>query len=255
MIKHPEEDNEAFLSRWSRRKRTGEGDAQGDTNLETQGMPEAEPELPLNTVIPAPAPGKMSTRVEADRILEKSRKESQPDEALTDEDMPDVETLNENSDYTGFMSPGVSEGLRKLALRRLFSGAGFNITDGLDDYDDDFTKFEPLGDLITSDMKHRQEVEEQKRLAKLEQEEAERLAAEEERSQEGVDDKSIEEVEDEPKEELTSDEVGGELPSDGPEQSLMDQNNSVSQIDEGTETEDHSLDPSTTTKAPQTKQS
>ena len=51
------------------------------------------------------------------------------------------------------MSPGVSAPLRKSALRKLFSATGFNIRDGLDDYDDDFTNFAPLGDIVTSDMK------------------------------------------------------------------------------------------------------
>ena len=84
---------------------------------------------------------------------------------LTDADMPDLDTLDENSDYSGFLSPGVSDRLRKLALRKLFSSAGFNIRDGLDDYDDDFTRFTPLGDMVTADMKHRAEVAERRRRA------------------------------------------------------------------------------------------
>lgn len=83
---------------------------------------------------------------------------------LTDADMPAIETLTEDSDYTGFLSPKVSESLRKLALRKLFHGAEFNIRDGLDEYDGDYTKFEALGDIITSDMKHQIEVEAQKKL-------------------------------------------------------------------------------------------
>ena len=78
---------------------------------------------------------------------------------LTDEDMPPVENLDENSDYSGFLSSGVSEALRRRALRKLFSSAVFNIPDGLDDYDDDFTSFAALGDIVTSDMKHQAEME------------------------------------------------------------------------------------------------
>ena len=81
------------------------------------------------------------------------------EEALTDEDMPPLDTLGEDSDYSGFLSPGVSEALRRRALRKLFSSAVFNIPDGLDDYDDDFTSFAALGDIVTSDMKHQAEVE------------------------------------------------------------------------------------------------
>ena len=62
--------------------------------------------------------------------------------------------LTPDSDYTGFLSPEVSESLRRLALRKLFQGAEFNVRDGLDDYDQDFTSFAKLGDIITADMKH-----------------------------------------------------------------------------------------------------
>ena len=73
--------------------------------------------------------------------------------------MPPLDTLDENSDYSSFLSPGVTEGLRRRALRKLFLSAAFNVRDGLDDYDDDFTSFEPLGDIVTSDMKHQAEME------------------------------------------------------------------------------------------------
>lgn len=83
---------------------------------------------------------------------------------LTDADMPDVATLTADSDFSAFMSPGVSDELRNLALRKLFHAPVFNIRDGLDEYDDDFTSFEKLGDIVTADMKHRVEME-QKKLA------------------------------------------------------------------------------------------
>jgi len=81
--------------------------------------------------------------------------EGDSEKVLTDEDMPDIETLTPDSDYAGFFSPEVSESLRRLALRKLFQGAEFNIRDGLDDYDQDFTSFTKLAGVITADMKHR----------------------------------------------------------------------------------------------------
>ncbi|MDP6948848.1 MAG: DUF3306 domain-containing protein [Arenicellales bacterium] len=80
----------------------------------------------------------------------------------TDADMPPLESLSEESDYSDFLSPGVSDKLRKVALRKLFHGSGYNLRDGLDDYDDDFTVFEALGDVVTADMRHRQEMLERK---------------------------------------------------------------------------------------------
>jgi hypothetical protein len=95
---------------------------------------------------------------------------------LTDADMPPLEAIDATTDVSGFFSPKVSAELRRLALRKLFQLPVYNIRDGLDDYDDDYTKFEPLGDTITSDMKYMQQVAERKRLEKLAEQEA--LAAE-----------------------------------------------------------------------------
>ncbi len=141
-------DQEAFLSRWSRLK--SEHAEQAIENElaktgETKGQPDAESDGESD---------------EEERIL-------------TDEDMPPIESLDENSDYSLFMSKGVSENLRRMALRKLFSQGVFNIRDGLDDYDDDFTTFESLGDLVTSDMKHREEMKEKTRQRELDEEQQE----------------------------------------------------------------------------------
>ncbi|MCG7899843.1 MAG: DUF3306 domain-containing protein [Candidatus Thiodiazotropha weberae] len=85
-----------------------------------------------------------------------------PAEQPCDEDMPPLESLNDSSDYSGFLSPKVSEPLRKMALRKLFHGTDFNLCDGLDDYAEDFTTFEALGDVITADLRHQLELQEQK---------------------------------------------------------------------------------------------
>lgn len=60
--------------------------------------------------------------------------------------MPPLDSLGPESDYSGFMSPGVSDELRRLALRKLFHSPLYNITDGLDDYDDDFRSFAVLSE-------------------------------------------------------------------------------------------------------------
>lgn len=131
-------ENENFASRWSRRKQ------------QVQSEPEVD-ELVVEDETP-----KQSTEEER---LEKLNE-------LTDEDMPDVETLNEDSDFSGFMSTGVSETLRKMALQKLFHGKSYNIRDGLDEYDGDYTSFEKLDpSIITCDMKHLLEVEAEKLLA------------------------------------------------------------------------------------------
>ena len=81
--------------------------------------------------------------------------------------MPPLESLGEDSDYSGFLSPEVSDKLRQTALRKLFHGKAFNIVDGLDDYDDDFITALPLGDIVTADMRHQAEIELEKAKAAL----------------------------------------------------------------------------------------
>lgn len=110
-----------------------------------------------------------------------------------DEDMPPLESLDEHADYSGFLSPRVSEALRRLALRKLFHSAPYNICDGLDDYAEDFTAFEKLGDVMTAELRHRPEQEarrEPEQEARSEQVHEE--AAAEDQAQEGDGDESPE---------------------------------------------------------------
>ena len=124
--KHPDAaaSDEAFLERWSRRKRALDDAADADQETgSARAVPAADA---------APA---------------------EPEPVLTDADMPPVESLDGDSDYSPFMSPGVSEQLRTRALRKLFHQPVFNISDGLNDYDEDFTRFAGLGDTVTHEMK------------------------------------------------------------------------------------------------------
>ncbi len=121
-----------------------------------------------------------SRRKSEEQVLQESEvrdSESPPQEhppVLADADMPSLESLGPDSDYSGFLSPEVSQGLRRLALRKLFHSAGFNVRDGLDDYDQDFTEFTGLGELVTREMRRRLELE----ALRLEQRQAEDSAIE-----------------------------------------------------------------------------
>ena len=161
---------ESGLSRWARRKQEAR-----EAPAVVSEMPAAEAESMLD----APVTGEIH----------------EEPVALTDADMPDIDTLGEDSDFTGFMSPGVSDELRNLALRKLFHAPVFNIRDGLDEYDEDYTSFEKLGDIVTCDMKHQIEVQERKRREALEREEQARAEAEGE-DVEDMDDEDTVEVDD-----------------------------------------------------------
>ena len=117
---------EPFLARWSRRK----------CEAREQGEGAREAESPPASSAPEP-PAEPVPRV------------------LTDADMPPLDSLRFDDDWSGFLSPGVSEQLRGEALRRLFSSPELNVTDGLDSYSGDYTAFEALGDTVTADMRHR----------------------------------------------------------------------------------------------------
>jgi hypothetical protein len=143
MARNKEADaGESLLARWSRRKLEVDGNA-------ADSLPEV---------------GEGSARAS---VAEKADAETRP---LTDADMPAVETLTEESDFSAFMSSGVSDELRNLALRKLFHTPEFNIRDGFDDYDEDYTSFEELGGIITSDMKHQVEMQQRKLREALQQE-------------------------------------------------------------------------------------
>lgn len=70
-------------------------------------------------------------------------------------ELPPLESLGDDSDYSAFLAPGVHPDLRRAALRRLFRASKFNVVCPLDDNVRDFTKFTPLGDIVTADMQHR----------------------------------------------------------------------------------------------------
>lgn len=76
-----------------------------------------------------------------------------PERVLTDADMPPLETLDEHSDYSLFMSPGVSDALRRAALRRLFNSPQLNVLCELEGEFYDTHGLTPLGSIVTYDMR------------------------------------------------------------------------------------------------------
>ncbi len=186
---------ESRLSRWSRRKQqTAEATQIEDLALEVEQQNQVENDLEA-------VPGE-----------DQQNEAQQP--VLTDDDMEPVEGLTEESDFSKFMSSGVSDKLRNLALRKLFHAPIFNIRDGLDEYDGDYTSFEKLGDIVTADMRHQMELEANKKLEQEAKEIAEADTTPDEQDPDGdidqapsiaAEDQSLEEIEDEP--DLEGDEI------------------------------------------------
>ncbi len=155
--------DEGFLSRWSRRKK--------EVVLETVEERVVLDDSLLDPNDDAILDGSLNDENLPALSAEEVR-QAQLDalNELTDDDMPDVKTLDESSDYAGFMSKNVSDALRKMALRKLFAGESYNVRDGLDEYDGDYTSFEKLDpSTVTADMKHMLEVEARRLKEKLAQ--------------------------------------------------------------------------------------
>jgi len=99
--------DEPFLKRWSRLKREEEASVVEAAETGEGELVAAEGEVP----------------------------------AIDPADLPDIESLDKDSDYTVFMQEGVPDELRSLALRKLFaSNPVFSVLDGLNEYDDDYSK-------------------------------------------------------------------------------------------------------------------
>ncbi|HYH19430.1 MAG TPA: DUF3306 domain-containing protein [Azospirillum sp.] len=114
--------DEPFLSRWSRLKRR---------NGSAAPVPPAE-EPAAPAVEEAPDP---SLPVAAGPVPPEPPEE---DEAL--KDLPPVESLTAESDFTPFLRANVPEDLHRQALRKLWaSDPVFANDDGLKDYADDYT--------------------------------------------------------------------------------------------------------------------
>lgn len=188
-------DSGSFLNRWSVRKQQSSRPAVNDIAAHEPGRASADPpdpaestvllsdgllrgELADNNLKPAEpalmrgATAELGTELQNNNIVPVE----QTPALLTDADMPDIESLTASSDISGFLGKGVSAALRKAALRHVFRQPKYNVRDGLDDYDDDYTFFEPLGDTVTSDMKFHAARKERARLAneRLAQEQAQR---------------------------------------------------------------------------------
>jgi hypothetical protein len=58
--------------------------------------------------------------------------------------LPALDKLTPESDFTGFMHPKVEDALRRVALKKLFSDPHFNVADPFEAYSGDWTGGEPI---------------------------------------------------------------------------------------------------------------
>ncbi len=105
---------ESRLSRWARRK--------AETRRKEERETAEDPAEAPPPALPTPADA------------------ADAPETVAPEDLPDIETLTAESDFTVFMRKGVPEILKRAALRKLWlSDPIFNFQDGLVEYGEDYT--------------------------------------------------------------------------------------------------------------------
>lgn len=120
------------LTRWSQRKRGLETPPE---TASPASPPEAAPSCPRSPG-PEGAPG----------FPPEATREAQAPQApgSRDAELPDPESLPPGSDMTDYLREGVSQALRRRALRQLWRAPHYQLRDGLDDYDDDYSQLMTL---------------------------------------------------------------------------------------------------------------
>ena len=122
-------EGETFIGRWSRRKR-------------------AEPVLRVEedaAVATAAADAQaVQAREDAKALAQTEADGPENGAAKLPPDLPPVESLTPDSDFTRFMQPDVPRASRNAAMKKLFTDPHFNVMDGLDIYIDDYTKEDPI---------------------------------------------------------------------------------------------------------------
>jgi hypothetical protein len=113
------------LSRWSRRKLEATAEASASPGV-------AESPAPVNTMATAA-----------------------PTAPAAAPELPSVDSLNFDSDFTAFLRPEVDETLKRAALKKLLRDPRFNVMDGLDTYIDDYTKADPIAPDVLKDLMER----------------------------------------------------------------------------------------------------
>lgn len=148
-------DSDPFLKRWAKRKSRAERKSSS-----TESAVDESPGEPGHDSGGSGNPREAGA-LEVDRSMSDA---ASPDESADveqekgDEDMPSLDTIDQGGSVADFFSSRVSPALRQAALRRLFAQSSLPVGDGLDDYAEDYTKLTKLGDIVTTEMRHRMEV-------------------------------------------------------------------------------------------------
>lgn len=134
-------EDDGLLSRWSKRKADSrKGTRRGGAAPVAVDETGAAAADPLQSAIEEAPAGDLAVVPDHDAIDEDGEAP-----AIAPEDLPDIDSLTAESDYTPFLQKGVPEELARAALRKLWlSNSVFANLDGLNDYDENFRVIDRL---------------------------------------------------------------------------------------------------------------
>jgi hypothetical protein len=128
--------DDTFFTRWSRRKVQARVDPPPDDAATRQAT--AAHDVAAADAVPAEA--KTAAPDLAPATAQPAEAAPQP-APLT---LADVAELGRESDYSAFVSRGVTPDVKNAALKKLFTDPRYNVMDGLDTYIEDYGKPDPL---------------------------------------------------------------------------------------------------------------
>ncbi len=150
--------SEGFLGRWLRLKQAARGAAGAVTGAPHRPEPgsavsDGPPPRPGPAQPPAQPPDHGPRRAGGTAGPDRPAAPAPPPAQAEAVELPPLESLDAQSDFRPFLAPEVDPALRRQALRKLFHLPERNVRDGLTDYWEDYTHFEPLGDLVPHEVR------------------------------------------------------------------------------------------------------
>jgi hypothetical protein len=159
---------ERFLSRWSRLKRAHDRaapDDASDGDIDRADAPVADAErTDAAETERAGATASMSIASSTEAPALGTRDGPQGARAATTgvdradlappAELPPIDSLTLESDYSPFFRDDVPESLRRAAVKKLFADPHFNVMDGLDTYIDDYSKPDPIPPAMLAALNH-----------------------------------------------------------------------------------------------------
>ena len=139
-----------FFSRWSQRKL----DESNDEPLEVEQILEATKLTSSDSSSSEISPADLSSEMEAaaPQSLESDALETNEEVHASDVQDPAPEATEDLS-VAQLLVSEASESVKKAALRKLFLSEEFNVRDGLDDYDDDYSNLKSLSEGVAETLR------------------------------------------------------------------------------------------------------